>query len=71
MQRLLVDTWRAHPTTIVFVTHDVDEALRLGDRVAVLGGGGLKLLAAVPQPRTERIDRTVLRTELLDALDNS
>jgi len=27
MQRLLVDTWRAHPTTVVFVTHDVDEAV--------------------------------------------
>ena len=37
MQRLLIDTWRAHPTTIVFVTHDVDEALLLGDRIAVLG----------------------------------
>lgn len=30
MQRLLIDTWRTHPTTIVFVTHDVDEALALG-----------------------------------------
>ena len=51
--------------------HRIPPKLRPGDRVAVLGGGGLKLLAAVPQPRTERIDRTVLRTELLDALDNS
>ncbi|MGU3498974.1 ABC transporter ATP-binding protein [Mycobacterium sp. C31M] len=71
MQRLLIDTWRAHPTTIVFVTHDVDEALKLGDRVAVLGGGTLRLLLDVPQPRTEGPDRSALRTELLDALDNS
>ena len=28
-------------TTIVFVTHDVDEALRLADRVIVIAGGGI------------------------------
>ncbi|WP_205324692.1 ABC transporter ATP-binding protein [Glycomyces sp. YM15] len=36
MQRLLVSVWRRHRTTILFVTHDVDEALLLGDRVVVL-----------------------------------
>ena len=53
MQRLLVETWRAHPTTVVFVTHDVDEALLLGDRVAVLGRAGqpLRALLDVPSPR--------------------
>lgn len=70
MQRLLIATWRAHPTTIVFVTHDVDEALILGDRVAVLGGGGLRLLQEIPRPRTENVDRSALRTEILEALDN-
>ena len=69
MQRLLIATWRAHPTTIVFVTHDVDEALMLGDRVAVLGGGGLRVLQEIPQPRTENVDRSALRTEILEALD--
>ncbi len=70
MQRLLIATWRAHPTTIVFVTHDVDEALILGDRVAVLGGGGLRVLQEIPRPRTENVDRSALRTEILEALDN-
>ncbi len=75
MQRLLVETWRAHPTTIVFVTHDVDEALALGDRVAVLGRSrpSLRALVEVPAPRTEAThpDRAALRAEILAALDNS
>jgi len=72
MQRLLVDTWRAHPTTIVFVTHDLDEALRLGDRIAVLGrdsagAGALRAVVEVPEPRTP-IDRPALRAEILEYL---
>jgi NitT/TauT family transport system ATP-binding protein len=70
MQRLLIQTWQAHPTTVVFVTHDVDEALELGDRVAVLGRAGqpLRALLDVPNPRDPDVSRTELRTELLGAL---
>lgn len=75
MQRLLIDTWRAHPTTIVFVTHDVDEALALGDRVAVLGRSApsLRALVNVPQPRTDSTQpgRAALRADILAALDNT
>ncbi|MGA8548572.1 MAG: ABC transporter ATP-binding protein [Mycobacterium sp.] len=69
MQRLLIDSWRAHPTTIVFVTHDVDEALELGDRVAVLGRAGqpLRALVDVPQPRSDRA-HPELRAEIIAAL---
>lgn len=72
MQRLLIDTWRVHPTTIVFVTHDVDEALALGDRVAVLGQTGqpLRALLEVPDPRNPR-PRLELRAEIIAALDHS
>lgn len=73
MQRLLIETWRSHPTTVMFVTHDVDEALLLGDRVAVLGRAGqpLRALLDVPQPREAEIDRSVLRAEILAALNNT
>lgn len=73
MQRLLIETWRNHPTTIVFVTHDVDEALLLGDRVAVLGRAGqpLRALVDVPTPRIPDGDRTALRAEILAALDHT
>ena len=42
MQDLLLDIHRAQPTTVLLVTHDVDEALQLADRIIVLGrpGGG-------------------------------
>ncbi|MBO3739157.1 ABC transporter ATP-binding protein [Actinoplanes flavus] len=51
MQRLLVDVLRTTPATVVFITHDVDEALYLGDRVAVLGPDGVRTLIDVPEPR--------------------
>ena len=45
MQSWLLDVWRQTESAVLFITHDVDEAIRLGDRVrahraARLGGGG-------------------------------
>lgn len=72
MQRLLVDTWRAHPTTIVFVTHDVDEALLLGDRIAVMDPAGrLRTILDVPQPRTVDSHHAESRAQILAALNHS
>ena len=73
MQRLLIDTWRAHPTTVVFVTHDVDEALLIGDRIAVLGRAGepVRALLEVPSPREPSVNRAELRSEIIDALNHS
>ncbi|MFD9596737.1 ABC transporter ATP-binding protein [Kitasatospora sp. NPDC059973] len=51
MQRLLLTVWEKERCTVVFVTHDVDEALLLGDRVAVLGGGTVAAVHAVPHAR--------------------
>lgn len=36
MQELLLEVWTRLRTTVVFVTHDIDEALFLGDRVLVM-----------------------------------
>ena len=71
MQKLLIETWRAHPTTVVFVTHDVDEALLIGDRIAVLGRAGqpLRALVDVPSPRDALADRSTVRSEVIAALD--
>jgi glycine betaine/proline transport system ATP-binding protein len=39
MQGVLLDLQREHKRTIVFVSHDLDEAFRIGDRIAIMEGG--------------------------------
>ncbi|MGZ4441884.1 MAG: ABC transporter ATP-binding protein [Nocardioidaceae bacterium] len=69
MQRLLVGTWQSTNSTIVFVTHDVDEALALGDRIVVLGAAGVLAEHHVPTPRdTAGTTNAQLRQSVLDAL---
>ncbi len=55
MQKLLVELYREHPCLIVFVTHDVTEALLLGDRVVVLSTQPARIAddfeIATPKPR--------------------
>ncbi len=36
MQEELLRIWRSHPKTLVFVTHSIDEAIVLGDRIALM-----------------------------------
>ena len=78
MHDLLLDVHAAEPTTILFVTHDVDEALYLADRVVLLGaepssgpGATIRRIVDVPgiRPRDRAdIDLARLRAELLDGL---
>ncbi|MFF4034802.1 ABC transporter ATP-binding protein [Streptomyces sviceus] len=72
MQDLLVEVLQGTGATVVFVTHDVDEALFLGDRVALLGGGRLSAVREVPRPRdrTAHDDpaRVALRRDVLSSL---
>jgi osmoprotectant transport system ATP-binding protein len=41
LQDQLLELQRALDKTIVFVTHDIDEAIKLGDRIAILNVGGV------------------------------
>jgi NitT/TauT family transport system ATP-binding protein len=36
LQRYLVDAWREEPRTVIYVTHDIDEAVYLADRIAIM-----------------------------------
>ena len=77
MQDLLLDVHRQDPTTILLVTHDVEEALYLSDRVIVLGKDTPEAPATIQRivtvdrahPR-DRADAeiTALRSELLAEL---
>ena len=41
MQKQLIDLQSELKKTIVFITHDLDESLRLGDHIGILNGGRL------------------------------
>jgi sulfonate transport system ATP-binding protein len=71
MHQLTLDLWRAHAPTVLIVTHDVEEALRLADRVVVLQHGVIGFDAAVPEERGLRMEKPAvlhLRRELYAAL---
>jgi len=59
LQEVLIDVWTRDKKTALMVTHDVDEALFLSDRVAMMTSGPAATLGAVltipfPRPRIRR-----------------
>ena len=62
LQAELVGLWQRDRPTLILVTHDLDEALFLADRVVVLGGqpGRIRLDLTVPLPRPRPRDGAVL-----------
>ena len=60
MQELLLGVWEKAAKTVLFITHDVDEAIFLGDRVYVM--------TARPGRIKERIEVTIPRPRSLDVL---
>ena len=71
MHRLVLSLWRRHQPAVLLVTHDVDEALALADRVLVLGQGRISHSSpiTVPRPRDrDDPDLVALRLRLLTEL---
>ncbi|MFW0789142.1 ABC transporter ATP-binding protein [Gordonia sp. CPCC 205333] len=70
MQQLLIRTLDAHPATVVFITHDIDEAVLLGDRVAVLGRAGepARAVVNVERPRSPGADNSAAHAAVAAAL---
>ncbi len=59
MQSYLLDIWKNVDITIVFITHDLDEAVYLSDRILVLDAnpGRIRELVEVPVPRPRSEDQ--------------
>jgi sulfonate transport system ATP-binding protein len=71
MHRLVLSLWERHKPAVLLVTHDVDEALALADRVLVLSGGRIAHSAPIDVPRPRDRDHpelTALRLRLLAEL---
>ena len=51
MQDVLVESFRSPRPTVMMVTHDVDEALRLADRIIILGRRPASVVATLAVPR--------------------
>ncbi|MFB7933829.1 ABC transporter ATP-binding protein [Streptomyces sp. NPDC056039] len=70
-QRLVADLWQRHGCSVLLVTHDVEEALLLADRVLVMDGGRIAYEAVVGLERPRALgspDFVRLRGELLHRL---
>jgi sulfonate transport system ATP-binding protein len=71
MHRLVLRLWAHHGPAVLLVTHDVDEAIALADRVLVLSNGqiGLACRVEAPRPRDRDLPALVdLRNRLLTEL---
>lgn len=73
MQQLLLQLIATHNTAAVLITHDIDEALLLSDRVLLLGNQPAHVLGQwsidLPQPRAQRVEELgALRIDILKTL---
>jgi len=79
LQEVLMDVWKRTEVTAICVTHDVDEAILLADRVVMMTNGPMARIGKImtvdlPRPRTrkallEHPDYWRYRQELLDFLE--
>lgn len=69
MHQLVLALWRRHRPAVMMVTHDVDEAIALADRILVLDAGRIVAEEIIAAPRGERTASVrPLRSRLLGHL---
>lgn len=61
MQNYLLQIWKKVDVTILFITHDLEEAVFLSDRILVFGGtpGGIREIIENPVPRPRTADQFI------------
>lgn len=74
LQKYLIDAWLAEPRTVIYVTHDIDEAVYLADRIAIMtpspGRIGRYVNVDLPRPRDRNsVEAAHLRSELTEAME--
>jgi NitT/TauT family transport system ATP-binding protein len=70
MQGELLGIWAADLRTVVFVTHDIEEAVLLGDRVIVMSGRPGRILANIPIPFARPRDIRHIGVEARDIVED-
>jgi NitT/TauT family transport system ATP-binding protein len=78
MQALLVDLWREAEATVFFVTHSIEEAVYLGDRVYIFSSAPGTILREMQVPKPHRPPKVMQREpefmakvfEIRDIIDN-
>lgn len=59
LQSVTLDIWHQFQRTVVFVTHDVDEALFMADKIFIMSSGPGRIIeeldVELPRPRTEQV----------------
>ena len=72
MRNLLLRVWNENRKTVVFITHDIEEAIRLGDRVVVFSSrpGRVKdsFDVNIPRPRPDNLFSNPQYLELRDSI---
>jgi sulfonate transport system ATP-binding protein len=72
VHQLVIELWRRHSMAVLIVTHDVDEALSLADRVHVIDEGRIARSWEITLPRPDRApsqpEIARARSEVLDTL---
>ena len=73
LRLLLLEIWRRYATTVIFVTHDLREAIQLGQRIIRLTGapGKIDLDMSIPLNERERSNTEVIeawRTQILQTV---
>ncbi|MCM3739801.1 ABC transporter ATP-binding protein [Oceanobacillus luteolus] len=74
LQDLLLDVWKTHQSTIVLVTHDIDEATYLCDRIIILRGQPGEIDKEIEISEARNLERgsekaAFYKKEILDSLD--